>query len=304
MTGETMIGTYIFKQNGNEIARSSNIITTNGKNAIVQYLSNSSFEWASSIAVGSINTSATVGDLSLKYEIARSPVTLKSYTIGTPNLIVVKGTISSNVAANIYEIGVFPLQTLQSFGTRDQLIINDFSDLVAWSTYSGTPYTSNGFAAQSSYSPRIGLNSINLPAGTIIRNDSLGVNLSSYNTVDTLDILVNVPVSSSGSLSIVLTDVNGLSATVSSYAFDGAITPGYQILSNVLPATIPTLSTISCIDIHAVGASSSITIDALKISVLSEITASNSIVSRSALTTPIAKIYGVPLDIEYYVQLS
>jgi len=289
-------GTYIFKQGGVEIGRSENIITTNGKSTIIQYLANSSYDWASTIAVGAIPTTATVNDITMKYEVARTPVTLKSYVIGSPNLIIVKGTLASTLAANIYEIGVFPYNTGQVFGTRDQLIIDDFSNLTNWT---GT-YTSNSYAAQSPYSPRIGLNSIVIPANTTVTNSLASVNLAQYSTIDTLDILVNVTSGQSGTLNVVFTDVNGLTATVP-YTFNGS---GYQVLSNVFPSSIFALSAISSIAITTVGSNSSITVDALRVSVNAEVAASTGLISRSVLTTPIAKIYGIPLDIEYYVQLS
>jgi len=292
-------GTYVFKQGGVEVGRSENIITTNGKTAILQYLSGALSEWAASIAVGTINTTPTVNDLTLAYEVARSAVTLKSFQVGSPNLIVVKGTLAASVAANIYEVGVFPVTTANIFGTRDQLIIDDFSGISNWK---GT-YTTNQYAAQNSISPRIGTYSVNIPAATTISNSNFYLNLSSYSQLDSLNILANVPSGSSGTLNVVLTDVSSNTAIVS-YTFNGATTNGYQILSGKLPSNISTLGTITSVSIQTVGVSSSITVDAIKVSVLGEITNSAGIVSRSVLTTPIAKIYGVPLDIEYYLQLS
>ena len=292
-------GTYVFKQGGVEVGRSENIITTNGKTAILQYLSGALSEWAASIAVGTINTTPTVNDLTLAYEVARSAVTLKSFQVGSPNLIVVKGTLAASVAANIYEVGVFPVTTANIFGTRDQLIIDDFSGISNWT---GT-YTTNQYAAQNSISPRIGTYSVNIPAATTISNSNFYLNLSSYSQLDSLNILANVPSGSSGTLNVVLTDVSSNTAIVS-YTFNGATTNGYQILSGKLPSNISTLGTITSVSIQTVGVSSSITVDAIKVSVLGEITNSAGIVSRSVLTTPIAKIYGVPLDIEYYLQLS
>jgi len=292
-------GTYVFKQGGVEVGRSENIITTNGKTAILQYLSGALSEWAASIAVGTINTTPTVNDLTLAYEVARSAVTLKSFQVGSPNLIVVKGTLAASVAANIYEVGVFPVTTANIFGTRDQLIIDDFSGISNWK---GT-YTTNQYAAQNSISPRIGTYSVNIPAATTISNSNFYLNLSSYSQLDSLNILANVPSGSSGTLNVVLTDVSSNTAIVS-YTFNGATTSGYQILSGKLPSNISTLGTITSVSIQTVGVSSSITVDAIKVSVLGEITNSAGIVSRSVLTTPIAKIYGVPLDIEYYLQLS
>jgi len=294
-------GTYVFKQGGVEIGRSDNIITTHGKEAIVQYLADSTFEWASAIAVGSINTTPALSDLTLKYETARTGVTLKSYKNGSPSLIIVKGTLDANLSANIYEIGVFPSKTKQVFGTRDQLIIDDFSTIVNWSTSSGTAYTTNAYAAQSPYSPRIGLYSVAMTAGSTIVNSNFNVDLSTYSPIDTLDLLVNVDSGKSGTLNVTLTDVNGLTSTL---AYTFGTTTGYQILSQALPSSIFSLSNVKSIQFATVGANSNITLDAIKVAVLSEISDTTSLVSRSVLTTPIAKIYGTPLDIEYYVQLS
>jgi len=294
-------GTYVFKQGGIEIGRSENIITTHGKEAIVQYLADSTFEWASSIAVGSINTTPTLADLTLQYETARTGVTLKSYKNGSPSLIIVKGTLDANLSANIYEIGVFPSKTRQVFGTRDQLIIDDFSTIVNWTTSAGTAYTTNAYAAQSPYSPRIGLYSVGMSAASTIVNTNFNLDLSTYSPIDTLDLLVNVASGKSGTLNVTLTDVNGLTSTLA-YTFGS--TTGYQVLSQALPSSIFALSNIKSVQFATVGANSAITLDALKIAVLSEISDTTSLVSRSVLTTPIAKIYGTPLDIEYYVQLS
>lgn len=299
-------GTYVFKQNGIEIGRSENLVTTNGTSAILKYLTNSSVEWASALSVGAIPTTPTVSDTTLAYEIARSAVTMKSYIPGSPNLIVIKGTLSSSVSANIYEIGLYPYNTSQVLGTRDQLIIDDFSNLNNWLTGT-TPLSSNSsyynaYAPQSPYSPRVGLYSAIIPAATTVVNSNLAVNLGSYTTLDTLDLLVNVATGKSGTLNVTLTDVNGVSANTLAYTF--ASTGGYQVLSLNLPSNITSLSTINKITLATVGANSQITVDAIRVSVTAEVSSSVALVSRSALTTPIAKIYGTPLDIEYYLQLN
>jgi hypothetical protein len=299
-------GTYVFKQNGLEVGRSENLVTKNGTTAILKYLTNSSVEWASALSVGAIATTPTVLDTTLAYEIARSAVTMKSYIPGSPNLIVIKGTLSSSISANIYEIGLYPYNTSQVLGIRDQLIIDDFSNLNNW-LIGTTPLSSsssyyNAYAPQSPYSPRVGLYSAIIPAATTVSNTSISANLGSYTTLDTLDILVNVASGKSGTLNVTLTDVNGVSANVLSYPF--AYTGGYQILSLNLPSNITSLSTINKITLSTVGTNSQITVDAIRVSVSAEISSSIALISRSVLTTPIAKIYGTPLDIEYYLQLN
>jgi len=297
-------GTYVFKQGGIEIGRSENLITTNGKNTILKYLTNSTSEWAAAITVGALPTAATVNDMTLKYEIARTAVTLKSYITGTPNLIVVKGTLDSSVVANIYEVGVFPLATGQVFGARDQFSVEDFSNITNWTTTVGTAYTTNAYAAQSPISPRTGLYSINMASSSTIKNSLEAISLAKYGVIDTLDILVNVPTGSTGSLSLSFTDVNGInySFAPSSYSFTNSTGSSvYQVLSANLTPGLLALSSITSLSISTTSA---IIIDAVRVSIASELSANTGLVSRSVLTTPIAKVYGIPLDIEYFVQLS
>ena len=291
-------GTYVFKQNGIEIGRSENVITTNGKQAIVQYLANSSNEWAAALSVGGINTATSVSDTTLYYEFARSAVTLKSFKLGSPNIIIVKGTLDASISANIYEVGVYPSNTASIFGTRDRLLIEDFSTLTNWT---GT-YTSNAFAAGTVYSPRYGSYSLNVPANTTISNSTYSLNVSSYSTLDTLDILANVVSGKSGTITVTLTDINGNTAVFAPFSFGS--TAGYQVLSLPMPTSIFTLSTVSSIQIQTTGANSAIVLDVIRVGVKAELTESTSLVSRSVLTDPIVKTSGTPLDIEYYLQLS
>jgi hypothetical protein len=295
-------GTYVFKQNGVEVGRSNNIITTNGQNAILQYISGNSSDWASSIAVGVMNATPTVNDLNLQYEIARSSVTLKSYKIGTPNLIIVKGVIDASVSANIYEVGVYPYNTDKIFGKRDKLVLTDFSIPTDWTAVVGA-FSSTPFAAQQSLSPRVGLYNINIENQSIITNTGFMADLSSYSPLDTLDILANVDSAKTGTLIVTLTDVNGIS-TILTYSFDGSVKSGYQVLSQNFDPTIYSLQSVKTITVQTVGANSDISLDAIRISLLGEVSSTSALVSRSILTTPIAKIFNVPLDIEYYLELG
>lgn len=295
-------GTYVFKQNGKEIGRSKNLITTNGTAAILQYLSGNSSDWAGSLAVGAMPTTANVNDLALRYEIARSAIIFKSYRIDTPNLIILKGRVDSQVAANIYEIGVYPSNNEKVFGTRDNLIVTDFSTPNDWVIVTGNvnliPY-----AAQMPSSPRVGLYNLSIESNSEITNDNFIFDLSSYSSLDTLDVLVDVEDGKVGTLNVTLSDVNANSKTIS-YPFNGNTTAGYQVLSQNFSSDIATLSSISTVTIETVGSLSDIELDSIRVSVLGEISNSTALISRSTLSTPIAKIYGAPLDIEYYVQLG
>lgn len=286
-------GTYVFKQNGIEIARSNNIITTTGKNSILQYLSGSISDWAAELAVGAMETSATVNDKALSFEIARTPVTLKSYKrYGDFDLIVVKGTIDKTVQGNLYEIGIFPSTTTNTFGKRDQLIITDFSDISNWAG----DYATNAYVPQGELSPRVGAYSVILAANKNITNNQSVINLSSYSVIDTIDILAYIPNGSSGTLTLTLIDTTGTSKTLT-YTISGT---GYTILSSNITSDILSLSTINSIELSTTA---DITLDAIRVSIIQELTPLTSMVSRSAPGSPIAKVYGSPLDIEYYLEL-
>jgi hypothetical protein len=295
-------GLYVFKQDGIEIGRSKNLITTNGTSAILQYLTGNGGEWAGSIAIGAINTTANVNDLALKYEIARATIASKSYRNGTPNLIVIKGRVDSLVAANIYEVGVFPANNDKVFGARDNLIVTDFSSPEDWVVNSGN-VSQQAYAAQSPFSPRVGLYNFVLESNSSTTNNNFVFDLSSFSSLDSLDLLVSVDETKNGVIRVTLTDVNGISKQLN-YSFNGSVTSGYQVLSQNFSSDISTLSNISTVRVETIGSFSDITIDSIRVSVLGEISNSTALVSRSTLTTPIAKIYGVPLDIEYYVQIG
>lgn len=288
-------GTYVFKQNNIEVGRSNNLITTNGKKIILQYFANPANDWAAAIAVGGLPTTPSVSDQSLYYEFSRAAVTLKSYKSGTPNLIIAKATLDASIAANIYEVGIYPNLTSQVFGTRDQFIIEDFSNTSNLSTVSGTAYTANPYAASSPYSPRFGLNSISIPAGTTVINTDYNLNLSLYTLLDTIDILANA--TSTGTLTLTATDINGVTFTLN-YSVFGS---GYQVLSQNIPNQIYSMSTIKSLQLSS---TSNVTVDCIRISVNAELSNDTSIVSRSVLSNPIAKLQNIPLDIEYYLELS
>ena len=65
-------GTYIFKQNNKEIGRSENLITTNGRKVLLQYLSGVKNEWAADMCIGALNTSVNVSDIELNFQFVGS----------------------------------------------------------------------------------------------------------------------------------------------------------------------------------------------------------------------------------------
>jgi hypothetical protein len=96
-------GSYVFIKNGEEVARSNNILTTLGKDLIIKYISGSISNWGDSLAVGigyDGSTAATVSDSTLAFEISRNLVALRSPSIST-----VTTTITGSSAAYTITVG-------------------------------------------------------------------------------------------------------------------------------------------------------------------------------------------------------
>lgn len=303
-------GTYVFKQGDLEIGRSTNLITSNGRTMLMQYLAGSRLNWSADMAIGALPTTPTSADTQLNFETGRYPVNLKSYiaansTTGDPDLIVVRATIPENIFANIYEIGTYAT----SFGntvasSKNNLLIADMSDLTNWRTASGS-IVDNEFTPQGVGSPRIGQYSVSIPQNTSYYNNNVSIQFNNYNASDSLQILVSN--TTAGTMSVKLTDISGNTQTVNfiltnNTGYYTASTQFDQSIGSSPDTSISNFTYLSGIEIITNG-TSGVTIDAIKTSSATEISMEESLVSKSVLSTPIAKINNMPLDVEYYIEL-
>jgi hypothetical protein len=301
-------GTYIFKQNGIEIGKSTNLITTNGRKMILEYLSGARTNWAADMSIGALPTTPTISDTQLNFETARYPVTLKSFISANssdPDLIVVRSVLPSELYANIYEVGLYAVNNSSfSNSTRNNVILSDFSNLNYWSTSSGTT-TTNPFVPQGLVSPRIGPTSINISQSTTYLNSSLNIGFLHYSNIDSLQLLVSN--TTAGTITVTLTDISGKQQSM---LFTATNNTGYSILSNLFDQTtsgsnytaISNFNTIVGISIST-DSNASLILDAIKAASANELAIEECIVSKSVLSTPIPKNPNIPLDIEYYVEL-
>ena len=291
-------GTYVFKENGKEVGRSSNLITTSGRSILMQYLCNIKSSWASDLAIGAINTAPTTSDTQLNFETGRYPVSLKTFISasgGNPDLIVVRSTIPEGVYANIYEVGVYPIPSSATSVDKNNEIIENFSDIPSWSS-TGTR-TINEFAPGISTSPRVGQYSVRLSQSSSISKTGININLNGYTALDNLELLAYNTVA--GDVTVVLTDITGITETV---VFTATTNTGYSILSKKFSSSVSNFSYIQSISITT-DSNCALTIDAIKVSLGSTISVDDALISKSVLGSPIVKNYNVPLDVEYYIEL-
>lgn len=292
-------GTYVFKQNGIEVGRSENIVTESGKTMILQYLCGARQEWAVDMSIGALQSTPTAIDKELEFELGRYPIVFKSFIKGgqnDPNMIVVRSTIPESLYANIYEIGIYGSTNSTNISNRNNQILTDFSDVSDWTINQGVVDIIE-FVPQAIQSPRIGKYSVMLQPETVFTSPLKAIQFDGYSEVDTIDMLVynTVP----GVVLVYLEEIDGTQIALSLITTENT---GYQKLSMQLPSSIRNFSTIKTISIHT-DFEASLTIDAIKVSNSAELSTENYLVSKSSIDSPIAKFYGVPLDVEYYLEL-
>lgn len=110
-----MKGTYRIYQDGKLIAEQSNLITTEGKKAILRYLAGHSGAIARSLAVGTGTAAATLTDTKLQFEVSRANVSIISPDYVTQK-VVFKATLPQGAQFAIWEIGALTVAETELYG--------------------------------------------------------------------------------------------------------------------------------------------------------------------------------------------
>lgn len=307
-------GTYIFYQDGNEIYRKSNVITKFGKRFLTNFIAGNINNPNKDVAFGIDPTPATESDTRLGFEFYRLPIEFGSTDIQTSNSIttysvIYKTTVPQDVVGNIYEIGLYP-STRTSINNFDSKFLSDFDDTLDWEDPSGINplnYTANF---------RIGGNVLRMSANASSSKEYKAsipsINMSGYSVEDTIRLayhredsnLLNIKIrlysEASRYYEATVTPTSGIGYKIStdipiSTFFDGATTPA------------PDATNINMIGI-VISASSSgnttVGMDGLRINDEDTFDPVFGLLSRSHLTTPIEKLAGRPIDVEYRLDLE
>lgn len=296
-------GYYVLSSGDEFIASAKNVITTNGYLMINKYLARATPEWAAGLGVGVLRrNTASASDTELEYEVARYPITLKSYrTVSGSNQIVLKATVDPLLSASITEVGVFPVLDLG----RDNYVISDFSE----SSGSVNLWTASGSTSSLSFAPysRYGENnSFIFGSNSYINNNSLSFDMSPYTYTDYASLLIYTPATSSGTFRISFADVNGNiwnsgsgTGSISGagwYSVRMPLSGSYNSSFNYL---------INSVSINFLTTSAaSIHFDALKLMSGDIKTEIFKLTSRSIFSTAINKVRNQPMQIEYYMQVT
>ena len=308
-------GTYIFYENGKEIARRSNVITKFGKRFLTNFIAGNIPSAAKDMAFGIDGAAASQNDTRLGFEFYRSPVLFGSTDIQTSAgvttyYVVYKSTIPQDVVGEIYEIGLYPL-TRTSINNFDSKFISDFDNVTDWLD----PSSSNPVNSSSNY--RIGGNVLSMSASSGSSNTYKAsipaLDLSGYSSADTFRLAYYRADANLSTIKIRL-------YSDSSKYYEATITPsagtGYKISDNIPFSTFtsgatnpgPDITNINEVGIVVTasgGGATTIGLDGLRVNDEDTFDPIFGIISRSSDTSPlISKVAGRPVDVEYRLELE
>lgn len=303
-------GTYIYYENGQEVYRSENVITKYGKRFLTSFLAGRDSFSSKSMAFGIGSTAALDTDTRLGFEFYRTPVLFGSTDIQTLNdtttySVVYKSTIPQDVAGYITEVGLYP-EYKESLSSYDGKFIADFDNQLDWTN---TPLITTTNA-------RVGQYLLNMSSDATsakeYKTNVQAIDLSGYSVNDTLK------------LAYVKNDANLQNIIIKFYSsaldyYSVTITPesgtGYKMSSDItlnnLFSNASTLnvdpSNINQIGITITptsGQSTSAGLDALRINDEDTFDPNFGLISRSVLSTPLVKLAGRQVDVEYRLDLG
>jgi hypothetical protein len=303
-------GTYIYYENGQEVYRSENVITKYGKRFLTNFLAGRDSFSSKSMAFGIDSTSALDTDTRLGFEFYKTPVLFGSTDIQTLNdittySIVYKATIPQDVAGYITEVGLYP-EYKESLSSYDSKFIADFDNQLDWTN---TPLITTTSARVGQYLLNM---SSNGTSAKEYKTNVQAIDLSGYSVNDTLK------------LAYVKNDVNLQNIIIKFYSspldyYSVTVSPGsgtgYKISSDIpldnLFSNSSTLnvdpSNINQIGITITpvsGQSTSAGLDALRINDEDTFDPNFGLISRSVLSTPLVKLAGRQVDVEYRLDLG
>jgi hypothetical protein len=269
-------GSYRFLLDGQEVASSKNIITTTGKETIKRFLAGNIVDWCGGMAVGAISTAASTSDTALYFEIDREKTLFRSFN---NNKIIVKASFPNSLDAIIREVGIFPIPSTTSDNQFQDAIISNFSN------ESGSSTTNSS----------VGTGNIVLSSGTTsFTKTGLSVDLTGYSSVDKLQLLAY---NSDSNVKTIKIDMSDGSTTYSLTFPNLAASSGYQVTSVALGS--PTISKMTEFTISVTSTNKSVELDCLKFLNTDQINYISGVVSRSVLGSPITKLAGQDLEVEY-----
>lgn len=307
-------GTYVISSNGEKLAEYSNMITTNGLEMINKYLTGQTNYWADSIVVGAMGSSSTTASMTtLQYEVFRYPVNLKTYqSSGSVNKIILKATIDPSAQFRAHEIGVVPVAVDPDF-YYDNFPITSFSEVTAGSSMwklGATPIVSSS----TSPNPRVGSLQVPLAVTTSSTTNTASIGSLSVDTSRYADNnFVHLLYYCSSSISSSSVTVSFGDSSTTQLVWSGSTVITSNASGNFYSASVdmgnkPTgfSDSVLTASVSFYGSSGSVKLDHMKFVLNDNLAVEDKLISRtsSSANPLITKVYGQPMDIEYYIRVT
>jgi hypothetical protein len=303
-------GTYIYYENGQEVYRSENVITKYGKRFLTSFLAGRDSFSSKSMAFGIDNTAALDTNTRLGFEFYRTPVLFGSTDIQTVNdsttySVVYKSTIPQDVAGYITEVGIYP-EYKESLSSYDGKFIADFDNQLEWTN---TPLITETGARVGQYLLNM---SSNGTSAKEYKTNIQAIDLSGYSVNDTLrlaylkndsnlqNIIIKFYSSALDYYSVTITPASGTGYKISSDILVDNLFSNASTL-NVDPSNI---NQIGIVITPVSGQSTSVGLDALRINDEDTFDPNFGLISRSVLSSPLIKLAGRQVDVEYRLDLG
>lgn len=309
------MGKYFVYEDNKLIGEYPNVLTTEGKSLIRNYLSGNVPAWSGSIAIGAMNAnSPSISDSGLEFEIIRVPVVLSTVK---GNDIILSADLSSEIAGRIFELGVYPTVTNSFSAGFDDRVIANFSE--DWVDSSGVSLGSANFnGTEELPTARVGYRSLIIGNTGINCSYGVGIDLSGYSDLDSMSILYNV-VSSGSNKTIRFTFYDNQLPTPGTRYYDFVIpgaSTGYGVITQQFAYFTETgnfNNNVSKIGISSSsGTFASVNLDSVKLDDVDETNPNFALVSRALIgqaggnssSDYFEKRAGTNMTIEYVVELT
>jgi hypothetical protein len=309
-----MIGKYLIYQDSKLVGEYHNVLTTEGKSLIRNYLAGNIGAWSGSIAIGAMNSTApSVSDSGLEFEIIRVPVVLSTVK---GNNIILSADIDSTIAGRIFELGVYPTVTNSFSAGFDDKIIANFSE--DWTDDLGVSLTSSNFNGTEELPiARVGYRNLIIGSSGIDTLYSIGLDLSGYSDLDSMSMLYKVT-STGSDRTLRLTFYDNQLPTPGTKYYDFTLSgssAGYKTISaqfGLFTETGDFNNNVSKVGISSSGSVAPVELDAIKLDDSDETNPNFALVSRALIgssggnssTDYFEKRAGTTMTIEYVVELT
>jgi len=304
-------GTYRVYDDGVLVAEGKNLITSAGKRIIAGYLAGARPSWGEALAVGVLETAATISDKYLQFEAARAGVTSRSVTYGGgvsgAHRITLKAELDTDMSGDFYELGVYSLSTPDVTGVPDSTTISEATSTENWTYWDGSAWVVTPEIPNTAES-RVAGDGVVLASTSGMkkyRYDGLRLNLSSYSSADSFVFATTLLNGLISSLVIRFNtdDSNYFSYTVASPStFATATYQAIYVSKGSWTATgSPSWDNITSIEFQITPTGTvRLLLDGIRAQDEDYVDSDFALVSRSVLSAPITKQAGSLMEIEYY----